>query len=144
MASEGPRATVIVAVLNRPRAAVKKNAAPLRRARACPSPGYRARGEIAGETRSDARMASEGPRATVIVAVLSRPRATLKKNAFPYRRVRACPSPCIWLSDCITSVGQDRLILTRSGAGAPELQRWARCAPLAFLSVFALPQGGHL
>ena len=34
------------------------------------------------------------------------------------------------------SVGQDRLILTRSGAGAPELQRWARCLP-----VFAL-QGG--
>ena len=34
----------------------------------------------------------------------------------------------------LTSVGQDRLILTRSGAGAPELQRWARCAPpLAFL-----------
>ena len=26
----------------------------------------------------------------------------------------------------LTSVGQDRLILTRSGAGAPELQRWAR------------------
>ena len=26
-------------------------------------------------------------------------------------------------------VSQDRLILTRSGSGEPELQRWARCAP---------------
>ena len=27
-------------------------------------------------------------------------------------------------------VGQDRLILTCSGAGAPELQRWAQCLPV--------------
>ena len=32
------------------------------------------------------------------------------------------------LSDLITPVGQDRLILTRSGSGDPELQRLARCA----------------
>ena len=31
-------------------------------------------------------------------------------------------SPCVLLSDLITPVGQDRQILTRSGAGAPELQ----------------------
>ena len=36
--------------------------------------------KFAGETRSDARVASEGPRAT-------------GKNAFPHRRARACPSP---------------------------------------------------
>ena len=47
----------------------------------------------------------------------------------PSRRARACPSPCVLLSDRLTPVGQDRLILTRSGAGAPELQRWARCLP---------------
>ena len=29
-----------------------------------------------------------------------------------------------------TSVDQDRLILIRSGAGAPELQRWAQCLPI--------------
>ena len=60
------------------------------------------------------------------------------KNAAPSRRARACPSPCVLLSERITPVGQDRLklwhicqaILTRSGAGAPELQRWARCLPV--------------
>ena len=59
--------------------------------------------KFAGETRSDARMASEGPRATV------------KK--------------------------QDRPILTRSGAGTPELQRWARCMPVGAPSrfLFLLP-----
>ena len=31
------------------------------------------------------------------------------------------------LSDLITPVGQDRQILTRSGSGDPELQKWARC-----------------
>ena len=43
----------------------KKNAAPSRRARACPSPGYSGTRAIAGETRSHARVACEGPRATV-------------------------------------------------------------------------------
>ena len=38
---------------------------------------------IAGETRSPARMAGEGPRATVC------------KAASVYRRARACPSPCL-------------------------------------------------
>ena len=48
---------------------------------------------------------------------------------------KTCPSPCILLAeDRLTPIGQDRLILTRSGAGAPELQWWARCLP-----VFALP-----
>ena len=85
---------------------------------------------VAGETRSDARVASEGPR------------ATMKKNASLSRRARDRPSPCILLADRLTPVGQDRLILTRSGSGDPELQRWARCAALlAFLSVFAHPQG---
>ena len=67
---------------------------------------------------------------------LAMPRATVKKR-LPSRMERACPSPCVWLADRITPVGQDRLILTRSGAGAPELQRWARC-----LLVFVLPQEG--
>ena len=57
-----------------------------------------------------------------------------EKNAAPSRRARACPSPCILVSNLITPVSQDRLILTRSGAGAPELQRWAQCLP-----VFACP-----
>jgi len=35
------------------------------------------------------------------------------------------PSPCVFLADLITPVGKDRLILTRSGSGEPELQRWA-------------------
>ena len=74
-----------------------------------------------GETRSDARVASEGP-------------ALLWKNAALLRRARACPSPCVWRADLVTSVGQDRLILTRSGSGDPELQRWAQCLP-----VFARP-----
>ena len=39
------------------------------------------------------------------------------------------PSPYVLLSDHITPVGQDRLILTRSGSGDPELQRWARYLP---------------
>ena len=60
-----------------PRATMKKNASLSRRARACPSPclelhgkrpgaarGFRAGRTIAGETLSDARMASEGPRTT--------------------------------------------------------------------------------
>ena len=38
------------------------------------------------------------------------------------RRARACPSPCVWLSDRVTPVVQDRLILTCSGSGDPELQ----------------------
>ena len=50
----------------------------------------------------------------------------------PHAHASGFPSPCVLLSDCITPVGQDRLklwhicqaILNRSGAGAPELQRW--------------------
>ena len=75
---------------------------------------------------------------------VDRPPRYDEKNAFPSRRARACPSPCVWLANLITSVDQDRLILIRSGAGAPELQKWGRCAPsLAFLSGIRLfPQGG--
>ena len=55
----------------------------------------------------------------------------------PHAHARGFPSPCVLLSNLITPVGQDRLklwhicqaILTRSGSGDPELQRWARCAP---------------
>ena len=47
---------------------------------------------------------------------------------------KTCPSPCVLVLDRVTPVGQEHLLLTRSGAGAPELQRWARCLP-----VFALP-----
>ena len=53
----------------------------------------------------------------------------------PHAHESGFPSPCVWLSNLITTtVVQDRLILTRSGAGAPELQKWARC-----LLVFARP-----
>ncbi len=75
-----------------PRATMKKRV--YRRARACPSPcldrngewpwsvdDFRAGRAIAGETLSPARMAGEGPRATV------------KKRV--YRSARACPSPCL-------------------------------------------------
>ena len=48
----------------------------------------------------------------------------------PHAQASGFPSPCVLLSDLLTSVGQDRLILTRSGAGAPELQWWARCLPV--------------
>ena len=48
---------------------------------------------VAGETRSDARVASEGSRATVPGGVLSRKTAPLP------RRARACPSPCCGLPD---------------------------------------------
>ena len=57
------------------------------------------------------------------------PRATVKKNATPLRRARACPSPCVLLANLLTPVGKARLILTRSGSGEPELQRWAQCLP---------------
>ena len=56
----------------------------------------------------------------------------------PYAHPRGFPSPCVLVSDLLTPVVQDRLkfwhicqtILTRSGAGAPELQRWAQCLPV--------------
>ena len=56
----------------------------------------------------------------------------------PHAHASGFPSPCVLLADRIPSVGQDRLkfwhicqtILNRSGAGAPELQRWARCLPV--------------
>ena len=55
----------------------------------------------------------------------------------PHAHASGFPSPSVLLSDFPTPVGQDRLILTRSGAGAPELQRWPQCLP-----VFArLPRG---
>ena len=62
----------------------------------------------------------------------------------PPAQASGFPSPCVLVSDLVPPVGQDRLklwhicqaILTRSGAGAPELQRGARCADLAFLGVF--------
>ncbi len=40
----------------------------------------------------------------------------------PHAHPSGFPSPCVLLADLVTPVGQDRLILTRSGAGAPELQ----------------------
>ena len=49
------------------------------------------------------------------------PRYGRRKASF-HRRARACPSPCVLLADRIPPVGQDRLILTRSGSGDPELQ----------------------
>ena len=39
------------------------------------------------------------------------------------------------IADRITPVGQDRLILIRSGAGAPELQRWTQCLPVGGTSL---------
>ena len=50
---------------------------------------------IAGETLSDARMASEGPRATEpeTIAWACPPRYGIQNGPF-YRRARACPSPC--------------------------------------------------
>ena len=45
----------------------------------------------------------------------------------PHAQASGFPSPCVWLADRLTPVGQDRLILTCSGSGDPELQRWARC-----------------
>ena len=47
----------------------------------------------------------------------------------PYAHPSGFPSPRVWLAERITPVGQDRLILTRSGAGAPELQRLGQCLP---------------
>ena len=52
----------------------------------------------------------------------------------PHAHARGFPSPCVLVSERITPVGQDRLILTRSRSGDLELQRWARCLP-----VFARP-----
>ena len=48
----------------------------------------------------------------------------------PHAHASGFPSPCIWLSDFLTPVVQDRRILNCSGAGAPELQRWAQCLPV--------------
>ena len=50
-----------------------------------------------------------------------------EKNAFPSRRTVGKPVPRH--RSRARPVGQDRLILTRSGSGEPELQRWARCLP---------------
>ena len=52
---------------------------------------------------------------------------------------RGFPSPCVFLSDRVTSVGQARLILTRSGSGDPELQRWARDLPVGETSGLDVP-----
>ena len=49
------------------------------------------------------------------------PRVAEQKTP-PYRRARACPSPAFRAPDPLPSVGQEHLLLTRSGAGAPELQ----------------------
>ena len=70
---------------------------------------------LAGETRSDARVASEGLRAT-------------EKKRAAYRRARACPSPCCGPPK--TRGGQAPALrakagfsaMRRSGAGAPELR----------------------
>ena len=52
----------------------------------------------------------------------------------PHAQASGFPSPCVLLSDCITPVVQEHLVLNRSGAGTPELQWWAQCLP-----VFARP-----
>ena len=82
-----------------------------------------------------------------------RPSPYVKRRRFFHRSAGACPPR---LLDCACGmardrpspydegglsaaapqggtppVGQDRLILTRSGAGAPELQRWAQYLPNA-------------
>ncbi len=85
-------------------------------------------GVIAGETRSPARVAGEGPRATV------------KKKRAVYRRARACPSPCLGRENGLgrraffaqiersrgtgpRATGPEgvRLAMPRSGSGDPEL-----------------------
>ena len=48
----------------------------------------------------------------------------------PHAHASGFPPPCVLLSERITPVDQDRLILIRSGAGAPELQRGTRCLPV--------------
>ena len=52
----------------------------------------------------------------------------------PHAHARGFPSPCVLLAESLTPVAQARLSLSRSGAGAPELQRWTQCLP-----VFARP-----
>ena len=87
----------------------EKNATPPLTVGRGPVPRHPSRNStIAGETRSDARMASEGPRTT-------------KKITPLHRRARACPSPAFDLH--ADSVGQDRLILTRLRSGDRKLQR---------------------
>ena len=86
---------------------------------------------IARETRSPARVACEGPRATVC------------KSASLYRRARACPSPCLGRGNGFgwravfarversrgtgprATVDEAAASLTRSGSGEPELQSLA-------------------
>ena len=51
--------------------------------------------------------------------------ALTNKKRLGYRRARACPSPSFRAPDPLPSVVQERLLLNRSGAGAPELQRCA-------------------
>ena len=43
----------------------------------------------------------------------------------PHAHASGFPSPCVWLAERITPVGQDRPILTRSRSGDLELQRGA-------------------
>ena len=70
-----------------PRYDKKRHPPPHRRAVGKPVPRHRSRHPtLAGETRSDARGASEGARATI-------------KNAPLHRRARACPSPCLAASN---------------------------------------------
>ena len=78
MASEAPRATVSgTASLTVGRGPVPRHAT------------------IAGETRSEARMASEGPRPTGPKTIAGdRPPPYGIRNSLAYRRARACPSPC--------------------------------------------------
>ena len=78
---------------------------------------------VARETRSDARMASEGPRATVPGGFPSRKTATLP------RRARACPSPCCGLLD--VRGGQAPALRYREGLLVEKrpLPRRARACP---------------
>ena len=72
------------------------------RAMACPSPCLGRGNDLGWRSVFAQRERSRG----------TGPRATVKITPPSHRRARACPSPCVWLSDLLTSVGQDRLILT--------------------------------
>ena len=99
-----------------------------RRARACPSPcldlhgkrpgaarGFRAGRTIAGETRSDARMASEGPRATVG----ENPPFTVGRGPVP-RRASSCTGNGLGLRAGFAQVQRARGKPARMRGGHPR------------------------
>ena len=73
-----------------------------------------------------------GPKGPEEICLPNHSRCAIRSGLGP----RGCPSPCVWIPSalirhflplrgdtCLTPVGQDRLILPRSGSGEPELQR---------------------